>query len=416
MSNLEINMEHRDDSRVLQCIGRLDASRAGHLNDYIDRLVREGHYHISLDLTGLEYLSSTGIRSLLTQHRNLKAVNGYLYIETMSDYVRQILTMAGLADTFNRPSLDFSLAESKEVQQVRMEEHGFAFNFSALLPGGKTVVELYGRPELMRVSGYTSHDARSVESEDHHFAFGLGAIGSSYDECRKRFGEYLMVGKNIAYLPADGSKKPDYIVDSGKFIASLIELYGLHFRGNFSHLVRFDPLDSKNTIGISQLAESFFRLSECQQMALVMVAESGGLIGTSLNASPVDGRKIFTFPEIKDAVNFTTEQVHNKMLTLSVGFLSYEKNTATGRFLRPMIPGAPLTGHIHTAVFPYVPLKKKDIDLNETIEYLFNTSELTDILHLTNDAREIAGLGESQFVHGFCWIVPVESAHYVSNK
>jgi hypothetical protein len=222
-----------------------------------------------------------------------------------------------------------------------------------------------------------------------------------------------MLGKNIAYLPADGSKKPDYIVDSGKFIASLIELYGLHFRGNFSHLVRFDPLDSKNTIGISQLAESFFRLSDCRQMALVMVAESGGLIGTSLNASPVDGRKIFTFPEIKEAVNFTTEPVHGKMLTLSVGFLSHEKNAATGRFLRPMTPGSPLTGHIHTAVFPYVPLKKKDIDLNETIEYLFNTSELTDILHLTNDVREIAGLGESQFVHGFCWIAPVESTHHV---
>ena len=70
--------------------------------------------------------------------------------------------------------------------------------------------------------------------------------------------------------------------------------------------------------------------------------------------------------------------------------------------------------HIHSSVFPFLPLKKTEIDLNETIGYIFNNADIVDILHLTNDTREITGQGESQFVKGFCWIVPVESINFFS--
>jgi hypothetical protein len=97
------------------------------------------------------------------------------------------------------------------------------------------------------------------------------------------------------------------------------------------------------------------------------------------------------------------------MLTLSVGFFFAGENREAEKFIRPLVPGTTLRGHIHTSVFPFIPLKKTEVDLNETIDYIFNNSELMDILHLTNDTREIAGQGESRFEKGFCWLVPVES-------
>ena len=104
MNNLEINMTKSNDEICLTCTGRLDANRAGYLNDYIDRLVREGHYHIALDLTGIEYLSSAGIRILVSQYKNLDAVNGYFTILKMSDNVRQVLNMVGIADMLSQQS------------------------------------------------------------------------------------------------------------------------------------------------------------------------------------------------------------------------------------------------------------------------------------------------------------------------
>lgn len=416
MNKLEINQEIRGDEVILKCAGRLDANWAAHLNDSIDRLVREGHYHIALDLSDIEYLSSAGIRSLVSQYKNLKSVNGHFYIPSMSESVSQVLNMVGMGAMLSEKPQETVSTEKEVKSPDQLIEHGFSFRLSALGSKQKTKADFYGNPGLIRNSAFDEPNARQVNSAENQFAIGLGAIGESFEECKNRFGEYIMMGKNIAYLPADGSKKPDYMVSSGQLIASLTELYGIHFEGNFSHLVRFEPELSKATIGLGQLADSIQKLTQYKQMAIVMIAESGGLIGTSLNASPVDGRAIFSFPEIKETVNFTTEPAHFKMLTLSVGLFSSENNEGTNQFLRPVNTGSSLCGHVHSAVFPYVPLKKTDIDLEEIIESMFNNSELTDILHLTNDTREIAGLGESQFVQGFCWIVPIESTQIISTK
>ncbi len=415
MTNLEINRESNGDEILLKCTGRLDANQAGHLNDYIDRLVREGLYQISLDMTGIEYLSSAGIRSLVTQYKNLKAINGNFHIAAMSENVRQVLNMVGMVEMLGQQPKKVIVEEKKQETSNQLISNGFRFKLSDLQPNGNTKTTLYGNPELIKESGFKPQHSRQINSEEKHFAIGLGAIGNSFDECKNRFGEYIMMGKSIAYLPADGSKKPDYMVSSGQLIASLTELYGIHFEGNFSHLAYFEPEDLKNTIGLSQLAENIQKMTNFKQMAVVMVAESGGLIGTSLNASPVDGNRVFSFPEVKETMNFTTEPAHYKMLTLSVGFFSSEEKNGS-KFLRPLCDGSSISAHVHTAVFPYTPLKKTDIDLNETIEYLFETSELRDILHLINDNREISGQGESQFVQGFCWIVPIESTTIISTK
>jgi anti-anti-sigma factor len=415
MNTLQINREVQGKEVVLKCSGRLDANWAGHLNDFIDQLVREGQYFISLNMTGIEYISSAGIRSLVTQYKNLMSVNGYMYISAMSENVKQVLGMVGMTEMLTRPTQPAADEEGKPPQE-QLTTKGFTFALTGHSPEEKTTAAFYGMPEQMTHSAFEARHARKIESGTGKYAFGLGAIGNSFGECKSRFGEYLMLGKNIAYLPADGSKKPDYMVSSGKLVASLIELYGIHFEGTFSHKIRFEHDKPNTTLGISKIAESLRELTRVNRMGLVMIAESGGLIGTSLNASPVEGTDLFSFPGIKNTINFTTEPAYYKMLTLSAGYLSFGEEDKKNRFLRPLTPDSSLSGHIHTAVFPYVALKKTDIDLDETIDFLFNNSELTDILHLIHDTRDITGLGESQFLQGFCWIAPIESTHIISTQ
>jgi anti-anti-sigma factor len=412
MNNLEIRQEKLGDEIVLQCSGRLDANSAQHLNDYINRLIREGYYFISLDLLEIEYLSSAGIRALVTQYKNLKAINGHFCIASMSKNVSQVLDMVGMRSMLSQPNQKNEPVQQNEELSNQFQENGFNFILTKLNSSGQTILSLYGKPELTRQSAFTIHNVKTTISSENHFSIGLGAIGESFDECKNRFGEFIQLGKNVAYLPADGSRKPDYMVSSGQLVASLNELYGLHFDGKFASVIQFDSNGNTPTIGVTQLAESIVKITGYNQFAFVLLAESGGLIGTSLNSSPVDGRKIFSFPEVKETVNFTTEPAHMKMLTLSAGVISDEQN---GTFTRPLHPGSSLSGHIHSAIFPFIPLKKSNIDLTETIDYLFENAELTDILHLTNDSREIVGLGESQFVQGFIWVVPIESINLVSN-
>ena len=61
-------------------------------------------------------------------------------------------------------------------------------------------------------------------------------------------------------------------------------------------------------------------------------------------------------------------------------------------------------GHFHAAAFSYRPLQKGSIDLKTTVTTLFETETLQGVLHLLTDDRVAAGLQQSEFVRGACWI------------
>jgi anti-anti-sigma factor len=414
--NLNIEQTKSTGETTLACTGRLDANSAGHLNDYINNLVREGHYSISLNLTGIEYLSSAGIRTLVNQYKNLASVNGVFYIAEMSQNVRQVLDMVGMESMLGKkPEIKNAQKPEKENKNEHLFDN-YKLNIIDFRSDNSTTVNLFGNPENISNNGFSEKEAVTIHSAERLFSLGLGAIGESYDECRQRFGEFIVAGKNAAYLPADGSQKPDFMQSSGKLVASLIGLYGVSFTENYSWLIRFEPQAGNHSVELSRLINHLSEITGKQDFALVMIAESGGLVGTSLNVSPIVNQNIFSFPEVKNTINFTTEPAHNKMLTLSTGIITSSGEKETKRFVRPLNNDEKHQGHIHSMVFPYIPLKKTNIDLYEIIDYLFDNSDLNDLLHLTNDKREITGIGESRFVQGFCWITPIDTINHQTIK
>lgn len=409
MDQLEIIKEQAGQEMILHCLGRLDANHAGHLNDSIDALVREGHDQIVLDLVQVEYLSSFGIRALVNQYKNLKAINGFLYISGASTNVAQVLEMVGMLKILStRPvSVPQSNADKEKVQESVCRS-GFQFQLIWSRQQKPALLSLFGNPLLLAQSAYTETHARQFEASEIRYALGLGAIGPSFGNCRNRFGEFILLGNNVAYLPADGSGKPDYISGTGRLVASLTELYGIHPEGEFSRLIRFEPENKNQSIALSDIVSALIELNPDELIAIVMVAESAGLIGASLNQSPVEGDSLFSYPEVRNSVNFTTEPAHNKKLAVSLGFAGKDIKPVFQNFSRKLKPDSSLWGHFHAAVFPYMTLKKREIDLAETINGLFNESEIIDILHLSNDTREINGLGESRFIQGYCWVASLK--------
>lgn len=416
MSNLEILSEQQESEILIRCKGRLDANHTGHLNDAIDQFVRDGHYNIALDFTEVEYLSSAGIRLLVSQYKSLHSVNGTFYLAAISDAVEQILKMVGMSDMLIGKPKAAKAAKQVDTKVEQYTRDNYKFTITPINGAIPVKAEFYGTPEKMLGKGFGLSDMRTVQARKGHYALGMGAIGDTFEACNKRFGEFVMFDGNIAYLPADGSKKPDYMMNSGQLIGSLSELYGIHFTGEFSQMISFEGDKLKGSLGLSQLTESIIQLTNYKEFMMVMIAEISGLVGVSLNQIPSESNRIFNFPEIKDSVNFTTEPEHNKMLGVSLGFLSKDTDEGKYRFSRPLTPDTSTLSHVHTAVFPYIPLKKTDIDMHETIDTLFDSGTLKDILHLVYDSRDIVGLGESQFIHGFCWVAPVTNIEFNSIK
>jgi len=96
---LEISRETVRGVPVLTLIGRLDSSGAS-LLDQEDGPLVDANPYIVLEFSQVEYLSSLGIRSLLTLEKALKSGSGGLILTGLNPFVSQALELSGLLNRF----------------------------------------------------------------------------------------------------------------------------------------------------------------------------------------------------------------------------------------------------------------------------------------------------------------------------
>jgi len=83
------------DITILKAEGKLDASSSPELDKRISSLVESGTKQIALDLAGLDYVSSAGLRVFLSAAKRLKQAHGKLALANLSAQVQQIFDIAG---------------------------------------------------------------------------------------------------------------------------------------------------------------------------------------------------------------------------------------------------------------------------------------------------------------------------------
>lgn len=406
-NKLEIKKTISGKAAVLELYGRLDASWAGHLDDYVNTLVREGIYEVKLILDNVDYLSSAGIRILVMQYKNLDKIGGTFYLSSVSDSVRDVLEMVGLATL-----LIHETAVIKEEEVAKPEPgiagYGYRFTNSELQNSDPMTVWVTGDPDKVKTASYQAADSQRIQFNGNKFALGLGAIGQDFEDCKNRYGEYIGLGEAIAYLPTDNASIPDYAVLSGRFVPAIESLFSIQVEGAFTEAITFESMGSEHSIQLNHIVSQLAKITGHNKFSMLMIAESQGLIGMSLRKSPVGNNLMLEFPAIRDSIYYTTEPIHNRMLTVSFGYFDSQPDKELQNALRPIAQGAKLHGHIHTAIFPYQPLRKDEISYENILLSLFGSSEVQDILHLLNDTREINGLGDSHFKNGTCWIGRIE--------
>jgi anti-anti-sigma factor len=92
---LKIELEEIEDKVILRIEGRIDAASAPTLDRKIDSLLAEKRYRLLLDFSRVDYLSSAGMRILLSASKKAKAGRGMLVIYALTDDVEEIIKMAG---------------------------------------------------------------------------------------------------------------------------------------------------------------------------------------------------------------------------------------------------------------------------------------------------------------------------------
>ena len=202
---MEIRKQRVGDVLELEIQGRLDGYWADHLAQSFDDAIREGTRNLKVNLSGVSYLSSAGIRVLVRAHKQLGAIQGSFLVSAPSEAVRSILQLTGLMDLLILAVTPGLKAPPEQI----LEKEDIRFEVINLSPEARLNCRVIGDPAPLLGRGFRKEDCRSVAFSKSSFGLGLGAFGSSFADCAARFGEFLAVCGAVTYLPADGTNVPD---------------------------------------------------------------------------------------------------------------------------------------------------------------------------------------------------------------
>jgi anti-sigma B factor antagonist len=98
---MEIETESFKRADLVTVTGRIDSSNASELEAAFKGLADDGRYRLVVDLSGIDYMSSAGLRALVAALRENKKHHGDVRIANPSERMEEVLNLAGLNTVFS---------------------------------------------------------------------------------------------------------------------------------------------------------------------------------------------------------------------------------------------------------------------------------------------------------------------------
>lgn len=108
----ELKREIRGEILILHMQGRLDAISTPEIEKKVFDDINKGHVKLIFDFSGVDYISSAGMRMLLSTTKKLKGLDGHLVLCSISTNVMDVFKMSGFDHVLD-------LAEDKELALQR---------------------------------------------------------------------------------------------------------------------------------------------------------------------------------------------------------------------------------------------------------------------------------------------------------
>ena len=110
---MEIQTRKERNSVILSVKGRIDATTAPEFEKSLSELIGKGETVFLLNFSGLEYISSAGLRSILATAKKLKEKDGKIILAGLKGPVEEVFKISGFYSLFRTfESEDAALQES----------------------------------------------------------------------------------------------------------------------------------------------------------------------------------------------------------------------------------------------------------------------------------------------------------------
>lgn len=98
---MEISEKNIDGTDVVSLSGRLDAYSAGDLEKKLDSLIEAAHIKLIINFEQLEYISSSGLRVLLSALKKVKKQQGDIKLACLKPGIKEVFNISGFTQIFN---------------------------------------------------------------------------------------------------------------------------------------------------------------------------------------------------------------------------------------------------------------------------------------------------------------------------
>ena len=97
---MEINTRREKDIVIVTVKGRMGEVSAPEFEEKMNELIDKGETKFLVDLEGLEYISSAGLRGLLAAAKTLKEKDGQIFLSGLMGAVREVFEISQFISIF----------------------------------------------------------------------------------------------------------------------------------------------------------------------------------------------------------------------------------------------------------------------------------------------------------------------------
>lgn len=98
---LHVVVSGNDGSHEVRLRGELDLATAGQLRDELARLASDGAQVVTVDMSELAFIDSTGLSVLITGLKHLRQRGGDMTLRSPTPSTRRVLEITGLTEVFS---------------------------------------------------------------------------------------------------------------------------------------------------------------------------------------------------------------------------------------------------------------------------------------------------------------------------
>lgn len=429
---MEIEQQLNGSFLILRLNGRLDGASSGALQQRIDQALAEQKVRqIVLDMQQVHYLSSAGIRVLVSAVKSLRPLGGDLVLAGVQGYTDEVLKLAG----FDKLLTQFGSIEEAErklfpPQQALPWEEASSFTdeqgtFRALtLSEEPAQILVLGHIEDVLYSRVTPELIHSRPFSSIEYSIGCGGLGAKVEDYLPVMGEMITIGGTMVWLPTDGEDTPDFLIPQNDSETVTVRTnFNVALNGPCHEILLFESRSPQGTT-ISDLYRSLFNHVRASNpefrggLALTIRAEMPEVYGSGITRSPIvehapaNGEMVIHPDNVQEWFELDHEPRHRNVTALITGagidltarYTEYDSEVFNAAFyVNPANKGASnQILHNHAVFFSPLPFPQAPASIDHEVLNVVRDGTFVDMRHLLDSStvsKAVIGISRiSEFV------------------